>query len=215
MSEPGEFVDAALQREGSWYRAEDDQQRLGSSLRFYGASIGAVRGTIRDAQKRYPGLGHNEVTALASELWAEPVYERRLAAIVLLQSNRALLLGSDLTRLEGFVRTAGLRALVDPLAIEVIGPLADGLAAPHGARAFLALERWTRESDPWLRRAALLAAQRALASGGGDWPRFSRQAVSALAVDGEHPGEPLVQEAVDQVLAAVQKTRPELQLPTL
>jgi len=207
-------VDAALQREGSWYRAEDDQERLGGTLRFYGASMGAVRGTIRDAQKRYPGLGHNEVTALASELWAEPVYERRLAAIVLLQSNLPLLLGSDLTRLEGFVRTAGLRVLVDPLAIDVIGPLADALAPPHGARAFLALERWARGSDPWLRRAALLAPQRALVAGAGDWNRFSRQAVSALAADGERPEDPLVREAVDQVLAAVQKTRPELRLPS-
>ncbi len=60
-------------------------------LGSYGASVGAVRGTVRDAGRKFKGLGHDDVHSLASELWGRPgpgrrpVYERRLAAVVLLQ----------------------------------------------------------------------------------------------------------------------------------
>ncbi|TFC91187.1 MULTISPECIES: DNA alkylation repair protein [Cryobacterium] len=160
MSDAGSFVDATLQAEGDDYRAAAEKERLGSDLRFYGASVGAVRGTIRDAARRYPGLTHDDVTALSTELWAVPVFERRLAAVVLLQSNVWRLDNSDLTRIEGFLRSAGLRELVDPIAVDVVGPLLERLAAPDRARASSVLDRWAGDSDRWLRRAALLAAGR-------------------------------------------------------
>ena len=160
MSDAGSFVDATLQAEGDPYRAAAEKDRLGSDLLFYGASVGAVRGTIRDAARRYPGLTHDDVTALCSELWAVPVFERRLAAVVLLQSNVHRLDNSDLTRIEGFLRSAGLRELVDPLAVDVVGPLLVRLDAPGRARATSVLNRWAGDGDPWLRRAALLATGR-------------------------------------------------------
>ncbi|TFD34225.1 DNA alkylation repair protein [Cryobacterium cryoconiti] len=160
MSDAGSFVDATLQAEGDPYRAAADKARLGSDLQFYGASVGAVRGTIRDVARRHPGLTHDDVTALCSELWAVPVFERRLAAVVLLQSNVRRLDNSDLTRIEGFVRSAGLRELVDPLAVNVVGPLLERLDAPGRARAETVLERWAGDTDRWLRRAALLATGR-------------------------------------------------------
>ena len=154
MSAAGEFVDAALQREGDWYRADDAKSRLGSDLRFYGASVGAVRGTIRDARLRYRDLTHDEVTALSSELWAEPVFERRLAAVVLLQSNVAMLDNSDLTRIEGFLRDAALDALADPLTEDVIRPMLDRLSGVAEQRALTVVARWALDENPWLRRTA-------------------------------------------------------------
>jgi hypothetical protein len=212
VSDAGEFVDAALQREASWERAEDWEARLGGGLRFYGSSVGAVRGAIRDAGRRYPGLAHDGITALASELWSVPVFERRLAAVVLLQSNLRLLDNSDLTRIEGFVRSARLRELVDPLAGDVVGPMVERLDAFAREKTDAVLDRWAHERDPWLRRAALLSPRRALRNGGGDWDGFARRATAALAglADG---GEPwIVGEAVSMVLAEVGKTRPELTL---
>jgi len=156
MSAAGEFVDTTLQNESSWYRAEADQARLGGTLSFYGASVGAVRGTIRDAGRRYPGLGHDEITALSSELWAAPVFERRLAAVVLLQTHVRLLRASDLTRIEGFLRQAELTALIDPLTTDVVVPLVTGLDAPARARALAVIERWAVEPAAGLRRAAEL-----------------------------------------------------------
>ena len=159
MSAAGEFVDTTLRNEGDEYRAHAEKARLGSDLAFYGATVGAVRGTVRDAARRYPGLTHDEVTALSSELWAVPVFERRLAAVVLLQSNVGLLTNTDLTRIEGFLRDAGLAALADPLARDVIRPCVRRLTGVLRTRADAAIERWARDPDPWLRRAAALVRE--------------------------------------------------------
>ena len=234
VSEAGEFIDAALQREGAWYRADEMRLRHAGSLemgettvahswkgqlQYYGSSVGAVRGTVRDALRRHPGLTHDEVTALSSELWDVPVFERRLAAVVLLQSRVAVLRNSDLTRIEGFVRTARLRDLVDPLAVDVVGPLMEGLDQQSRARAGAVLDRWVREPDVWLQRAALLAPLRAFRRGDGDWDRFSAHARIALAEpagpepDRTGPDRGAAREAVALVLDAVATSRPELRLP--
>ena len=154
MSAAGEFIDATLQRESSWERADADRARLGGSLACYGASVGAVRGTIRDAGRRYAGLGHDEITALSSELWSVPVYERRLAAVVLLQSHVRMLRASDLTRIEGFLRTAQVPALMDPLTIDVVRPLIENLTGAAIGRARVVLVRWAHDPSAELRRAA-------------------------------------------------------------
>ena len=154
MTTPAEFIDRTLQAEGSEVRAQTEADRIGEGLRFYGASVGAVRGAVRDGTRRYPGMSHDEVTALASELWSEPVYERRLAAIVLLQRFLAVLQGSDLTRVEQFLRDARVLELVDPLAIDVVRPLIDRLEEPDATRARRIIDRWSVADDPNLRRAA-------------------------------------------------------------
>ena len=154
MTTPAEFIDRTLQTEGSEVRAYADADRIEGGLRFYGASVGAVRGTVRDADRRYPGMSHDEVTALSSELWSEPVYERRLAAIVLLQRHLAVLRGSDLTRIEQFLRDARVPELVDPLASDVVRPLLERLEEPDATRARRIIVRWSEADDPNLRRAA-------------------------------------------------------------
>ena len=154
MTTAAEFIDRTLQAEGTELRAAADADRIGAGLRFYGASVGAVRGTVRDADRRYPGMSHDEVTALAAELWSEPVYERRLAAIVLLQRHLAVLRGSDLTRVEQFLRDARVPELVDPLAIDVVRPLLERLEEPEATRARRIIDRWSEADDPNLRRAA-------------------------------------------------------------
>jgi hypothetical protein len=157
-SPAAEFIVRTLQAEGSEERAEADADRIGGGLRFYGASVGAVRGTVRDAQRRHPTSTHDEVTALASELWSEPVYERRLAAIVLLQGHVTVLGGNDLTRVEQFLRDARVHELVEPLAIEVVRPLLARLDGAEATRAGRIIDRWAAEADPNLRRAASLVA---------------------------------------------------------
>ncbi|PWC06040.1 DNA alkylation repair protein [Mycetocola zhujimingii] len=200
MTEAGEFIDAALQRETAWKPPADDRESSG--LESYGASVGAVRGTVRDAMRKYRGMSHDEITALASELWMAPVYERRLAAVVVLQSHVAMLDNSDLTRIEGFLRDGRVRSLVDPLATDVVGPMIERLDDVGQSRARAALDRWLRENNVWLRRAALLAPLRALRSGTGDPDRFARQARAILA---EPYASEIVSEAIDLVLDALAK----------
>jgi len=151
-----DFIDRTLRAEGSEERASAEAARIGGGLRFYGASVGAIRGTVRDAGRRHPGLTHDEVTALAAELWEEPVYERRLAAIVLLQGQVRMLRGNDLTRIEQFLRDARVGELVDPLATDVVRPLLDRLEGTEAERARRIIERWTTDPDAMLRRAAAL-----------------------------------------------------------
>ncbi|MHA7291220.1 DNA alkylation repair protein [Arthrobacter sp. MDT3-24] len=168
------FIDATLQNEGACYRAEDVEARVGGVLGSYGSSVGAVRGTVRDAGRKFKDLGHDEVTALASLLWGgpgagrRPVYERRLAAVVLLQSKVALLRHSDLTRLEGFIRTAQTGELVDPLIADVVVPLLQGLGESGRQRADVVITRWHQDPDDALRHAARL-----IASQGPDLQRIS------------------------------------------
>jgi 3-methyladenine DNA glycosylase AlkD len=156
MTTPADFIDRILRAEGTEVRAGANADRIGMGLRFYGASVGAVRGAIRDGTRRYPGMSHDEVTALASELWSEPVYERRLAAIVLLQRHLAVLRGSDLTRIEQFLRDARVPELVDPLATDVVRPLLERLEKPDATRARRIIQRWSGADDPNLCRAAEL-----------------------------------------------------------
>ena len=153
---PAEFIDRTLQAEGSEVRAVADADRIGGGLRFYGASVGAVRGTVRDAGRRHPEMMHDDVTALASELWSEPVYERRLAAIILLQGHVRVLRGNDLTRIEQFLRDARVPELVDPLAADVVQPLLERLDGAEATRARRIIERWATDVDPSLRRAGSL-----------------------------------------------------------
>ena len=160
VTDAAEFVDNALQAESSWQRQSAGMPGLPDHLGFYGTSVGAVRGTIRDALKRYPGLGHDEITALSSELWAVPVYEMRFAAVVLLQSAVTTLRNSDLTRIEGFLRSAAWDVLVDPLATDVISPLVAQLSGTERMRADAVLDRWAHEADAWLQRAAAQVAAR-------------------------------------------------------
>ena len=214
MSDAGDFIDLALQRESSWSRAEEAEARHGGGHRYYGASVGAVRGTVRDAFRRHPDLTRDDVTALSSELWEVPVYERRLAAVVLLQSRVSLLTNTDLTRIEGFVRSARLATLVDPLAIDVVGPLVEGLDVVGRVRADSVLDRWARSSDVWLRRAALLSPLRALRAGAGDWPRFVRHARLVPPTPSRQNPEDndgaLAAGAVSLVLAETARHRPDL-----
>lgn len=156
MSAPADFIDRTLRAEASEWRTWADGDDTVGGLRVYGASIGAVRGTVRDALRKYRGLGHDEVTALASELWEAPVLERRQAAIVLLQDRARLLVATDLTRIEGFLREARTPQLVDPLAVDVVRPLLARLAGLDAERARRIVARWAASDSPDLRRAAAL-----------------------------------------------------------
>ena len=140
-----DFIDRTLRAEGSEERASAEAARIGGGLRFYGASVGAVRGAVRDARRRHPELTHDEVAALASELWSEPVYERRLAAVVLLQGQVPTLLVSVFTRFEQMLRSAGVRELVDPLVAHVVRPLLERLEGADAVRARRIVDRWARE----------------------------------------------------------------------
>lgn len=150
------FIDHTLRSEASEWRTWADGDASVGELRVYGASVGAVRGTVRDALRRHRNLQHDDITALASELWALPVFDRRLAAIVLLQGQVHLLTGNDLTRIEGFLRDARVPELITPLTLDVVRPLLDKLDGTEADRARRIVTRWSASDAESLRAAAAL-----------------------------------------------------------
>jgi len=124
--------------------------------------------------------------------------------VVLLQSAArapgVTLRVSDLTRIEGFLRSAGIRELVDPLAVDVVGALLPRLGTADAARARTVLERWAAAEDRWLRRAAVLTHLPALRAGDGDDAHLRR---TVRLVSGAQRGRvPEVEEALALVRAA-------------
>jgi DNA alkylation repair enzyme len=157
MSEAGDFIDSALQYEVSPYAYPSDTS---DGLTRYGTSIGAIRGTVRDAFRRYPRMSRDELLALCSELWVVPVFERRLAAVVMMQTRVDELIVTDLTRIEGFLRTASADAIADPLTTDVVLPLVrrmNATDAADAAKARVVLRRWASEPSAALKAAAARA----------------------------------------------------------
>jgi hypothetical protein len=99
-------------------------------------------------------MSHDEMTALSSELWLATVFERRQAAIILLQAHVDILVANDLTRIEGFIRSAGSSALVDQLTRDVIDPMFARMDAATAARVRPVLRRWAEDPDLTLRNVA-------------------------------------------------------------
>jgi hypothetical protein len=154
MSEAGDFIDSALQYEVSPYVYSGG---VTDGLTRYGTSVGAIRGTVRDALRRYPGMPRDDLLALCAELWAVPVFERRLAAVVLMQSRVDELVITDLTRIEGFLRTASADAILEPLIADVVLPLISRMDAADSAKARVVLRRWGAEPSAALKAAAARA----------------------------------------------------------
>jgi hypothetical protein len=154
VTDAADFIDAGLQYEVSPYVWPSEHP---DGLQHYGTSVGAIRGTVNNALRRYPGMTHDELTRLSSELWAVPVFERRAAAIILLQGHVQLLVTNDLTRFEGFIRSAGSSELVDQLVSEILEPMSEQLAermdATARSKALVVFARWRNEEDAALRSA--------------------------------------------------------------
>ena len=106
--------------------------------------------------RRYGDLQHDEVTAVASELWSVPVFERRLATIVLLQRYVESLTGNDLTRIEGLLRDARVADLIEPLTVDVVRPLLARLRGAEADRARRIVARWASSDAQSLQTAAAL-----------------------------------------------------------
>lgn len=146
---------------GTPQRAAAERAYLKSTLRHLGAPVPAVRRVVRNWVRRHPGVVHDDLFAIADALWAEPVHERRLAAIELLQAMPRRVGGDDLPWLELHLRDCRTWALVDPLA----GLVVADLAAREPAAVMPSLDGWVLDPDFWMRRSAVLALRSAVRRG--------------------------------------------------
>jgi len=193
-------VVAALRAAGDPERAAQEKRYLKSELTHFGTSVPAIRKVVTAFARRQPGLARTDVVTLVEDLWAEPVHERRMAAVALLDVYGSRLEPTDITMVERFIRQSRTWALVDALAVTVTGGLVERFPELAGT-----LDEWATDDDFWLRRSALLALLGPLRRGEGDFDRFARYADAML---GER--EFFIRKAIGWVLRETAKRRPQL-----
>lgn len=191
-------LETRLRALGTRERAEHEQRYLKSDLEHLGATVWQIRREVRSFAREHEDMSHDELISLVEALWAEPVHERRMAAVFLLEGYPQLVGPRDLPLLERLIRDSKTWALVDGLAGDVVGELL--VRHPRSASK---LDRWAKDSDFWVRRAALLAQIEPLKQG-ASFDRFGRYADAML----DEP-EFFIRKAIGWVLREAGKTRPD------
>jgi 3-methyladenine DNA glycosylase AlkD len=168
-----DLLDRELREAGTPERADQEKRYLKSELRHYGSTMPTINRVMRAFAKERPDLDRAALEGLAGELWGRGVHELRAAAVELLTLRASLLEEGDLPWIERLLRDARTWALIDPLAVEVVGPILRRSADGGRTR----LERWAGDDDMWVRRTALLSFLLPLRA--GDREAFVRFAVLA------------------------------------
>jgi 3-methyladenine DNA glycosylase AlkD len=193
------YLESFLRRLGRPERAASEQNYLKSDLEFAGVTVPVMRSQAAAWARGRGGLDHDELTALARDLWTRPLFECRLIAVIFLERDARLLNPPDTDLIEYLLRNSGTWALVDGLATNVAGVLAER----HDVTP--TLDGWAADPDFWIRRSAMLALLRPLRRGEGDFERFAGYADSML-----EEKEFFIRKAIGWVLREVAKKRPEL-----
>jgi 3-methyladenine DNA glycosylase AlkD len=193
-------IEASIRERGDPDRAAHERAYLKSDLEFCGASVPAVESVVRDALRAHPPDDGAAAVALAERLWATRLHERRLAAVEVLVHEARRLEPDALTFVERLLRESRTWALVDPLAVQVVGTIVEAYPETAGV-----LDRWAADADFWMRRAALLALLGPLRAGGGDFERFGRYADAML-----DEREFFIRKAIGWVLRDTARRRPDL-----
>jgi len=194
-------IERELRAAGSPSRAASEQNYLKSKLEFAGTPVPAIRGIVTRWRRAHPELTTQRLTEIAAALWQGPIFECRLAAVILLTDRRRLLRAADAGLVERMLRTAGTWALVDGLAADVMGSLVERYPELLGA-----LDRWAADDDFWLRRSAMLALLVPLRRGDlGNLAYFSAYADAML---GEQ--QFFIRKAIGWVLRETAKHHPDL-----
>ncbi|MGO1785289.1 MAG: DNA alkylation repair protein [Brevibacterium aurantiacum] len=201
-----EVIERELRARGSSVRAAKDQAYLKSELVHYGVGVPDTRAVVRSALHTAE-LDHEVLVELAEALWNPapigidaPVFDLRSAATMVITQAQDHLGAGDSDFLERLLRQARTWALVDPLAGDVVGPLAE-----YDLEFDPVLERWSGDEDFWIRRSALLAHLKPLQEGRGDFERFTRFADAML-----EKKEFFIRKAIGWVLRETARTRPDM-----
>ena len=191
-------TETELRARGNSQRSEHEKAYLRSELEHYGTALPVVRSVAKSVAVHYPELSHDDLILLVEELWSVFAHERRMAAVELLKICRDRLQPDDISVLEQMLRESRTWALVDALAISVVGQLVEVYSD-----LVTTLDRWVTDDDFWMRRSALLALLPALRRGAGDFDRFSRYADSMLQEQ-----EFFIRKAIGWVLRETARKRP-------
>jgi 3-methyladenine DNA glycosylase AlkD len=187
-------IEARLKAVGTPERAAGEKRYLKSDLEFFGVKLADMRRIVKETA-RSADLQHDGVVALVRELWSKPVFERRMAAVILLELHAADLTPKDLPLIEGLIRESKTWALVDGLAGDVVSQM----ALRHNIRR--TLDKWAKDEDFWVRRSSLLAELKPLKAGAPFEP-FAKRADAML-----EETEFFIRKAIGWVLREMSKKR--------
>ena len=197
-SELADLITDELRTLGAPERAAQEKRYLKSDLAFLGASVWVIRRVVQAFAKGAAPLTHDRLLALVEALWAQPIHERRMAAVVLLELHPKLLSPADLPLVERLLRESRTWALVDGLAADVVG----GILAGSREQVTPVLDRWASDPDFWIRRSSLLGELRPLRAG-ADLAPYLRRADAML-----DEKEFFIRKAIGWVLREVARRRP-------
>lgn len=200
ISAVADAIDTDLRAAGQPERADRERAYLKSALVHYGASVPAIRAVAKATVRRHTALTHDELVALVDVLWSQPVHERRMVCVELLDVCSDRLGPDDMALLERLLRASRTWALVDSLAATVVGRLVQQYPELNAV-----LDRWAVDSDFWLRRSALLVLLVPLRQGRGDFERFGGYADAML-----DEREFFIRKAIGWVLRDTARKRPDL-----
>ena len=192
-------IESELRAVGTPERAEGSKRYLKSDLDFLGNTLPDMRRVVNETL-RANELDREGLLALVDSLWSKPVFERRMSAEILLEERVKLLNAGDMQVLERLLRESETWALVDGLAIKVVGPLVERFD-----RLNATLDRWAIDEDFWIRRSALLALLGPLRRGEGDFDRFARYADDML-----EEKEFFIRKAIGWILRETSKKSPDM-----
>ena len=180
-------------------RAAAEQRYLKSELDFLGVPQGEIRAAVGDLAREHRHIGRDDLVAAVEELWTGSLFERRMAAVIVLARFTDRLTVVDLPLIERLVRESLTWALVDGLACDVLGPMV--IADPDDITPVM--DRWAADDDFWIRRSSLLAELRPLRQG-ATMDRFVRRADPML-----EDREFFIRKAIGWVLREASKKRPD------
>jgi 3-methyladenine DNA glycosylase AlkD len=197
-SQIADELEARLREAADPARAEGERAYLKSDLEFIGVTLPVIGRAVEQVASAHPNLDHDSLVALVVALWAKPVFERRMAATLVLQRHRRLLSRDDLPLIERLLRESRTWALVDALA----GDLVAGMLVGDPAVA-ATLDAWSTDADFWIRRSSLLAHLRRVRNGEplGDFARYA----DAMLDEREF----FIRKAIGWVLRESGKRRPD------
>lgn len=199
MNALAKSIDAVLAKQGTKTRADGAKAYLKSDLAFYGCEMPKLRKAVLELAREVKP-DHDLVIETVEALWPRGNFELRAAAVELLVKYVKLLGPDDVALLERLIRESKTWALVDSIAPFVMGTLF--IEDPELGKT---LDRWAKDPDFWVRRAAMLSLLIPLRKGGGDFERFGRYADAQL-----EDTEFFIRKAIGWILRETSKQRPKL-----
>ena len=172
LTREAKAMEARLASFGTPRRAAGAKAYLKSPLRFLGNDTTTLRHEASQWRAEHPDWDLDALCHLTAALWRREVFELRIFALVLLVKQAAEFEPRHLDFLERLLRQSHTWALVDEIAPRLVGPLLER----HPRSVGRILDRWARDPDFWIRRAALLALLLPIRRGEGDWHRFEHYA---------------------------------------